>query len=191
MTGGVSLSELESLMQPPASQNANAVVTRVDYDQRWYQTSDVTQRVEASYELRTSAEALESDLSYRRHLGTLRYRYSQPHNTVIADVAFGGITGSAPLFERFTLGDSQRLRGWNKFDIAPAGGDRMVYGSLEYRYRKIGAFLDSGAVWDHNGEMRFRLSSGFGVQSDNVFVTLAFPLNADDLNVAFMMGVRF
>jgi hypothetical protein len=55
VTGGVSLSELESLMQPPASQNANAVVTRIDYDQRWYNAKDVTQRVEASYELRTSA----------------------------------------------------------------------------------------------------------------------------------------
>src|SRR5688572_17232836 len=191
VTGGVSLSELESLMQPPVSENANAVVTRVDYDQRWYRTGDITQRVEASYELRTSAEALESDLSYRRHLGKLRYRYSQRHNTVIADVAFGGITGSAPLFERFTLGDSQRLRGWNKFDIAPAGGDRLFYSSLEYRYHAIGAFLDSGSVWDRNGSMQFRLSSGFGVETDNVFVTLAFPLNADDLNVAFMMGVRF
>jgi hypothetical protein len=39
--------------------------------------------------------------------------------------------------------------------------------------------------------MRFRLSSGFGVQHDNVFLTLAFPLNADDLNVTFTMGVRF
>jgi hypothetical protein len=191
VTGGVSLSELESLMQPPASQNANAVVTRIDYDQRWYQARDVTQRVEASYELRTSAEALESDLSYRRHLGSLRYRYSQRHNTVIANVAFGGITGAAPLFERFTLGDSATLRGWNKFDIAPAGGDRVFNSSLEYRYRFVGAFLDGGSVWNHNGEMRFRMSSGFGLQGDNGFLTLAFPLNADDLNVTFTMGVRF
>ena len=191
VTGGVSLSELESLTSPPDSQNANAVVTRVDYDQRWYQRGDVTQRVQASYELRTSAEALESDLSYRRHLGKARYRYSQRHNTVIADVAFGGITGTPPLFERFTLGDSQTLRGWNKFDIAPAGGERMFYGSLEYRYHGVGAFLDTGSVWNRNADMRFRLSSGFGVQTDNAFITLAFPLNADDLNVTFTMGVRF
>jgi len=191
VTGGVSLSELESLTSPPDSQNANAVVTRVDYDQRWYQTRDVTQRVEASYELRTSAEALESDLSYRRHLGKVRYRFSQRHSTVIANAFFGGITGDAPLFERFTLGDSATLRGWNKYDIAPAGGNRVFYSSLEYRYRAIGAFLDSGSVWNTNDEMRFRLSSGFGVQTDNAFVTLAFPLNADDLRVTFLMGVRF
>jgi hypothetical protein len=191
VTGGVSLSELESLTRPDLSQNANTVVTRVDYDRRWYQAEDVTQRVEASYELRTSAEALESDLSYRRHLGKLRYRYSQRHSTVIADVAFGGITGNPPLFERFTLGDSATLRGWNKFDIAPAGGDRLAYGSLEYRYRFVGAFIDSGSVWNRNGEMRYRLSTGFGLQGDNGFLTLAFPLNADDLNVTFTMGVRF
>jgi hypothetical protein len=191
VTGGVSLSELESLTNPANSQNANAVVTRVDYDRRWYQRENVTQRVDASYELRTSADALESDLSYRRHLGKLRYRYSQRHSTVIADVAFGGITGNAPLFERFTLGDSARLRGWNKFDIAPAGGDRLVYGSLEYRYRFVGAFIDSGSVWNRNGEMRYRLSTGFGLQGDNGFLTLAFPLNADDLNVTLTMGVRF
>ena len=191
VTGGVSLSELESLMRPPETQNANAVVSRIDYDQRWYQPKDVTQRVEASYELRTSADALDSDLSYRRHLAKARYRYTQRHSTVIADVAFGGITGDAPLFERFTLGDSATLRGWNKFDIAPAGGDRVFNSSLEYRYRAFGVFLDGGSVWNHDSEMRFRLSSGFGVQTDNAFVTLAFPLNADDLNVTFTVGVRF
>jgi hypothetical protein len=191
VTGAVSLSELESLTNPDLSQNANTVVTRVDYDQRWYQAKDVAQRVQASYELRTSAEALESDLSYRRHLGKVRYRYSQRHSTVIAEVAFGGITGNPPLFERFTLGDSTTLRGWNKFDIAPAGGDRLFYSSLEYRFHGVGAFLDGGSVWNNTGEMRFRLSSGFGVQHDNVFLTLGFPLNADDLNVTFTMGVRF
>ena len=191
-TGGVSLSELESLARSPESHMASAVVTRADYDQRWYQFGDVTQRVEASYELRTSAEALESDLSYRRHLASLRYRYTQHHNTVIASVAFGGITGSAPLFERFTLGDTSTLRGWNKFDIAPVGGERMFQGSLEYRiHNAIGVFLDTGSVWDRNTDKRVRFSSGFGVRHDNTFLNLAFPLNADDLSVTFTMGVRF
>jgi hypothetical protein len=191
-TGGVSLSELESLERSPESQMASAVVTRVDYDQRWHQSGDVTQRVDASYQLRTSAEALESDLSYRRHLATLRYRYTQRHNTVLAGVMFGGITGSAPLFERFTLGDTSTLRGWNKFDIAPVGGDRVVHASLEYRFHNaLGVFLDAGSVWDRNTDMRFRVSSGFGVHHDNVFLNLAFPLNADDLGVTFTMGVRF
>jgi hypothetical protein len=48
VTGGASISELESLARPPDSQMASALVGRVAYDQRWYQTGDVTQRVEAS-----------------------------------------------------------------------------------------------------------------------------------------------
>ena len=190
VTGGASISELESLSNSPASQMASALLARVDYDQRWYQPR-VTQRVEASYEFRSATEALESDLIYKRHLGKVRYRYTQRRSTVIGDLALGGITGDAPLFERFSLGDSSTLRGWNKYDIAPAGGDRVFHASLEYRYRVLGLFLDSGSVWDSNSEMRIRLSSGFGVQSDNAFVTLAFPLNSDDLGVTFTMGVRF
>jgi hypothetical protein len=192
VTGGVSLSDLESLTRAPESQMANAVVTRIDYRQQWERSDEVAQRVEAGYELRASAEALESDLNYRRHMATLRYRYTQRHNMVIAAVAFGGITGDAPLFERFTLGDTATLRGWNKFDIAPLGGERMFHSSLEYRFHKaVGVFLDTGSVWDRRSDMRIRLSSGFGIQNDNVFLNLAFPLNADDLNVTFMMGVRF
>ncbi len=74
----------------------------------------------------------------------------------------GGITGDAPLFERFTLGDSETLRGWNKYDIAPAGGDRVVYSSIEYRYTGLALFLDVGSVWDANAERHVRVSTGFG-----------------------------
>ena len=152
---------------------------------------DVTQRVEASYELRTSAEALESDLSYRRHLGSLRYRYSQRHNTVLANVAFGGITGDAPLFERFTLGDSATLRGWNKFELAPIGGNRVFHQSLEYRFHGAALFLDTGSVWDDGASHKLRASTGFGFHTEHVFLTVAFPLNAPGTDAAFMMGVRF
>ena len=64
----------------------------------------------------------------------------------------------APLFERFTLGDSATLVGWDKYDIAPAGGDRVVYSSIEYRYTGLALFLDVGSVWDANTERRVRVS---------------------------------
>ena len=191
VTGGASISELESLDRSPDSQMASGLFARVDYDQRWYQTDHVTQRVGASYELRSAIDSLESDLIYKRHLGKVRYRYSQRETTLIADLALGGITGDAPLFERFTLGDSSTLRGWNKYDIAPVGGDRVFHASLEYRYNVFGVFLDTGSVWDRNTDKKIRLSTGFGLQADNWFLNLAFPLNADDLNVTFTMGVRF
>ena len=191
VTGGASISELESLNRSPDSQMASGLVARFDYGQRWYQTDHVTQRVDASYELRSAIDSLESDLIYKRHIGKARYRYTQRKNTVIADFAAGRITGDAPLFERFTLGDTSTLRGWNKYDIAPAGGDRVFSGSLEYRYSVFGVFLDTGSVWDRNTDKRVRFSTGFGLQGDNGFLNLAFPLNTDDLNVTFTMGVRF
>jgi hypothetical protein len=187
--GGVSFSNLVSLSHSPDSQMANAVIGGVAYTQRWDLDSRSKQTVDAGYEIRSSA--LDSDLSYRRHFGHASYRYDHNDNTVIASVFGGRVTGQAPLFERFSLGDSSTLRGWNKFDIAPAGGDHVFHQSLEYRFHNVGLFVDSGSVWDASTDKRLRASTGFGILGDNFFLTLAFPLNAGGANTAFMMGVRF
>jgi hypothetical protein len=191
VTGGISVSELESLTQSPESQMANAVVLSAGYDQRW-DGSDSEHEIAASYEWRSATEALESDLDYRRHAAQARYEYEQGRSAVIASVFLGRITGgAAPLFERFSLGSSTTLRGWNKFDVAPTGGDRAFHQSVEYRYRGLALFLDAGSVWDEGVERKTRFSTGFGFHGDNAFVTLGFPLNADDVGASFMMGVRF
>jgi outer membrane protein assembly factor BamA len=104
---------------------------------------------------------------------------------------FGGITGDAPLFERFSLGDSRTLRGWDKYDIAPAGGDRMFYASAEYRYGVLALFLDSGSVWDDGTDSRVRFSTGFGFTPGPVFFMVGFPLNTDEFRAVFTMGIRF
>jgi len=188
-TGGVSFSNLVSLSHSPDSQNANALVGGFAYTQRWDLDSKSKQSVDAGYEIRSSA--LDSDLNYRRHFGHASYRYDHDENTVIASVFLGRITGQAPLFERFSLGDTSTLRGWNKYDIAPAGGDHVFHQSLEYRFHNVGLFVDSGSVWDSGGDKRLRASTGFGILHDNFFLTLAFPLNAGGANTTFMVGVRF
>jgi outer membrane protein assembly factor BamA len=103
----------------------------------------------------------------------------------------GGITGQAPLFERFTLGDSTTLRGWNKFELAPIGGNRVFHQSIEYRLHGAALFLDAGSVWDNGGTRQLRASTGFGFHTDHVFLTVAFPLNAPGAGATFLMGVRF
>jgi outer membrane translocation and assembly module TamA len=188
-TGGISLSNLVSLSHSPDSQMANAVVGGVAYTQRWDLDRVSKQTVDAGYEIRSSA--LDSDLTYRRHFGHAGYRYDHDDNTVIANVFVGRITGQAPLFERFSLGDTSTLRGWNKFDLAPAGGDHVFHQSLEYRFHNVGLFLDTGSVWDTGRDKQIRASTGFGILGDNFFLTLAFPLNAGGANATFMMGVRF
>jgi hypothetical protein len=190
-SGGVSLSELESHSRSPDTQLANAVIAGVAYDPEWEQGSGVRHEASLGYEVRAAAAALESDLDYTRHLGRARYRNRRGKSLFTADVSLGGIDGSAPLFERFSLGDSSTLRGWSKYDVAAAGGDRMHYESIEYSYRGFAVFFDMGAVWDGGADARVRTSSGFGYHGDSFFMLLGFPLNAGELRAAFMMGVRF
>ena len=191
VTGGMSISELESLSNSPAKQMASALVAGVTYDRKWNQESGPGHETTFSYETRIARDGLESDLEYTRHLGRARYRYRSGKNLVTGDFALGVIEGSAPLFERFALGDSSTLRGWSKYDIAAAGGDRMVYGSLEYSYRGFAAFLDTGSFWDQGADHEVPTSAGFGYHGDHFFMMLGFPLNAGELRTAFMMGVRF
>ena len=111
VAGGVSISELEPLSPATGSQMANAAVASIGYDRRWKDDSDATHRVEASFGVRAGTRNLESDLAYKRYLGQGSYRYDFGRHHVQATGMAGRITGDAPLFERFTLGDSTTLAG--------------------------------------------------------------------------------
>jgi hypothetical protein len=191
--GGVSINELESLSRSPASQTANAAVVLLGYDQEWKRTG-WTQRVETLFDVRRGVDALQSDLLYTRYFGRARYEYERGSSVVIASGMAGRITSDAnqaPLFERFTLGDSSTLRGWNKYDIAPVGGEYMFHASTEYRHRGLAFFFDLGSLWDRDTASHVRTSAGVGYHLDNVFFTLGFPINTDDVDAMFMAGVRF
>ena len=104
---------------------------------------------------------------------------------------FGRINGNAPLFERFTLGDSRTLRGWDKYDISPAGGDRMFHTSLEYRFHDVMLFVDGGSVWNTGADRRIRFSTGAGFTPGPLFFTVGFPINTDEFHAVFTTGFRF
>ena len=190
VAAGVSISELE--LQSPAigSQSANAFVGSIDFDRRWSAASGERHRVDAAFGVRAGSHELESDLSYRRYLGQGTYRFDFGRHHVQATGMAGGITGDAPLFERFTLGDSRTLRGWDKHEIAPIGGNRLFYTSVEYRYTGLALFLDSGSVWDAHGDRRFRVSTGFGFHAGPAFLVVGFPLNTDKVTAMVALGLR-
>jgi len=190
VAAGVSIAELEPLSPAPGSQTANAFLASIEYDRPWNAVSDATHRVEAGFGIRAGSPELESDLSYRRYFGQGTYRFAFGRHQVQAAGMAGGITGDPPLFERFTVGDSRTLRGWNKYDLAPAGGTRLIYSSVEYRYRGLALFLDAGSVWDTETERRVRVSTGFGFHAGPAFLTVGFPLNTDSVTAIVALGLR-
>ncbi len=190
VSGGFSGSELGSLSRTPGSLRANVVVGAVGFNQAWKLESGGTQRFDADFQVRDATDAVGSDFVYTRQFVQGRYLYRGGHSTIIASAAFGHISGAAPMFERFTLGDSSTLRGWSKYELAPSGADRMVHQSVEYRYRFLAMFLDTGSVWQQGQSSTFRASTGFGVHVDSFFATVAFPLNAEKVDATFMIGLR-
>jgi len=190
IAAGVSISELEPLTPATNSQMANAAVATIEFNRRWKDGSDARHRAQGSFGVRAGSRQLESDLAYTRYLGQGSYRFDFGSHHVQATGMAGSITGDAPLFERFTLGDSSTLRGWDKYDIAPAGADRMIYSSVEYRYTGLSLFLDVGSVWDDNTERQVRVSTGVGFHAGPAYFVVGFPLNTDNLTAIFMMGLR-
>jgi Omp85 superfamily domain len=190
VAAGVSVSELEPIFPATETRMANAAVASIDFDRNWENGSDASHHVTFNFGVRAGSRELESDLAYTRYLGQGAYRFGAGRHRVQATGMAGSITGDAPLFERFTLGDSRTLRGWDKYDIAPAGADRMLYSSVEYRFTGLGLFLDIGSVWDENAKRQVRVSTGIGFYAGPAFFVVGFPLNTDDLRAVVTMGLR-
>jgi len=188
--GGVSITELDSLIEPGPSQMANAAIGQVRYQQRWKPADGGSHNVSASFTARAGTRSLESDLVYERYLLNGSYWFNWRKHGVLVQASAGHIDGSAPMFERFSLGDSRTLRGWDKYQISPAGADRMFSTTLEYRFHDVSMFLDSGSVWNDGTARQARFSTGVSYRPGPVFFTLGFPLNTDEFHAVFTMGFR-
>ena len=120
-----------------------------------------------------------------------RYTWSHGKQVVLDDFTGGVIAGMAPIYERFVLGNSTTLRGWNKYSIDPAGGNRMVHNSVEYRYGVFQAFYDSGAVWDSGEGAVPRNSVGVGLREGVFSLAVAFPVKEGRVDPVFMVSMNY
>ena len=200
---GLSFEQLNNLPSAPRSESANAVTSTLRYHRRWgaagtSASSPSTQQLDAGYSLRAATTMLATDLAYTRHLAHLKYNYSSHAQSVEVTVMAGAIYGQAPLFERFSLGDSTLLRGWNKFALDPLGGNRLAYGSVTYGYRMMRVFYDTGSVWDQGRSPEVKesagvgVSSGLGVLEKGAFLlALAFPLGQSHVTPVVIAGMNF
>jgi hypothetical protein len=197
-TVGLSFEQLNSLPSSVRSEMANAVVNSLRYHQRWSGVGDSTQDVDAGYSLRAASALLATSLAYTRHLAHMKYNYSSRTQSVEVTLMAGAIYGQAPLFERFALGDSTLLRGWDKYQLDPLGGNRLAYGSVTYGYRMMRVFFDTGSVWDEGKPIEVKESAGVGIsgglgvlQKGAFLLAMAFPLRQGHVTPVVIAGMNF
>ncbi len=181
--------------QPGANtESSNAVVSTLRYHQRWgseKEKSGQTQDLNASYSLRAGIHAFDTDVEFTRQMGQARYRYKRDRHSVDVGFIAGEINGNAPLWEKFVAGNATVLRGWNKFDLDPLGGSHIVHGSIDYGYRWLQVFYDTGAIWDTSQERQQRQSVGTGFKKDGFQLAVAFPIRSTRIEPIFYAGLNF
>jgi hypothetical protein len=187
---GTSFERLQDQFPAAHTEGANAVVSTLRYHRR-LDDSVNEQDVEASYSLRAATKVLDSDFVYARHRWDFRYRLAHGRNTLTDEVSAGFIEGRAPLFDRYVLGNTSTLRGWNKADLDPLGGNRMVHNSVDYRYRVFEAFYDAGAIWDSGQAATLRHGIGVGLRDGAFAMAVAFPIRGGRADPIFMMGMNY
>jgi hypothetical protein len=174
--------------QPGAkTESSNAVVSTLRYHQRW--GSD--QELNASYSVRAGLKTFETDADFTRQLSQARYRVRRDHNNLEVGFIAGEINGNAPLFEKFVAGNATILRGWNKFDLDPLGGSHLVHGSIDYGYRWLQVFYDTGAIWDTAQDRQQRQSIGTGFKAEGFQLAVAFPIRTGRMEPIFYAGLNF
>ncbi len=192
LTVGASFQRLD--MQDPAlgAEAANAATAALRFAHAIEGLGGETHSFEVEYSLRAAARTLNSDYVYSKHVLTGEYEFRQNRHRVTARAVGGVISGAPPLFDRFSLGNTATLRGWRKFDVSPVGGTRVAHGALEYAYRGVQAFYDTGALWtrEKSGDVKHSVGVGFA-PGNRFFLLLAFPLRAGQAQPAFMAGMSY
>jgi hypothetical protein len=174
------------------TESSNAVVSTLRYHQRWgSETGAYQQDVDASYSLDVATHVLESDPAYTKQEAQAKYKVRHGRNTMQLAFLAGHIRGLAPLFDRFVLGNTSTLRGWNKFDLDPRGGSRMIHGAIDYSYRFFQVFYDTGAVWDRPEDREQKQSLGTGFKKNGFQLAVAFPLRSGHADPIFFAGMNF
>ncbi len=190
VTGGVSMERLHETLPLERVEGANALVAAVAYRHRT-RDEDGSRTFETSYNLRYANRALGSDYLYTRHYWTGGYNFIHGRQSISDQVTAGYIAGRAPLFERFVVGTSSLLRGWNRYDIDPLGGNRLLHNSVEYRYRFANLFYDTGSLWSSGKVPSLKHSVGFGFRQSIFSLALAFPLREGRVEPILMVGMNY
>ena len=187
---GMSFERMQDEGPAARIESADAFIASVRFHRRLEDDDDLVD-FDAGYDLRAGMRSLGSDYAYNRHRFEFRYTWTRGNQVVIDDAVGGVITGQAPLYDKFALGNTNILRGWNKYELDPLGGNRVLSNSVEYRYRAFQAFFDSGAIWDGGEAVVMRNSAGIGLREGPFSVAVAFPLKGGRIDPVFMVSMNY
>jgi Omp85 superfamily domain len=188
LTVGARVERFEDEGPAGAIEDANAVITSLHYHQSMEGASN-QQDLDADFSLHAATRALNSDYVYSLRSAGVRYQFRSGKHTLTENAWGGFISGRAPLSDRFVLGNTYYLRGWNKFEIDPLGGNRALYNSVEYHYGVFQAFYDAGAIWDEGQPIVARHSVGLGIRESVFSLAVAIPMRAGHIEPIFIMGI--
>jgi hypothetical protein len=196
---GASFEDLDLESPNAGSRSANAATLDVHYGRRI--EGSVLQRIEGKYSLRVATRALGSTYAYARHLISVRYEAITGRHSVSDEFTGGAISGDAPLFDRFILGNSSTLQGWNRYELDPLGGSRIVHNQVTYGYRigngTVEAFYDAGAIWQPEVTTQYekartvRHALGAGYKQGVFAMAMAFPVRDGRIEPVFMAGMNY
>ena len=191
---GVSLERLDFSTPAARSESSSAVTGTLRFQRRWGLDTGTRQRFEAAYGFRAGLPSLASDYSFTRQHTTARYGIRSGNQEILAAFQAGMLDGRAPLSERFVGGNSHVLRGWNRWELAPRGSDRLAVFSMDYRWHHLRLAYDAGSVWLRAGDAQLRQSVAVGF-ADNLWsgfsFLVAFPLREGRVEPIFIAGMNF
>ena len=194
VSAGLSFEQMGSENPATGARAANAFAGEVHYGRK-IESDSVEQTVDGKYDLRVGSNGLGSDYSYSRHMVTIRYEVKSGRQTASDEFLAGSIAGNAPFFERFVLGSSSTLAGWDRYDIDPLGGTRVVHNSMTYGYqfgeRTAEVFYDAGALWQIGRAAQLRHSLGLGYRQGIFVLSMAFPVIDGRIAPVFMAGMNY
>jgi hypothetical protein len=204
VTVGASFENIEMEAPGAAERNANALVAALHYA-RQIEAPDPDslvgeQQIEVGYTLRLAGHGLGGDYHYSRHRLNVHYGVVLGRNTISDEALAGVVSGDAPLYERFVAGTSSLLRGWDRYELDPLGGNRILHNSVDYSFRlnpgdrhprSFQVFYDAGAVWNPGQTSPLRQSAGIGYRQSVFSLALAFPLRDGHIEPVFMVGMNY
>lgn len=195
-TSGFSFNSMDFQVPAARAQNAHALFTSLRYKKQGHFGLAGTQTLEAGYDLRAAATTLGSDFRYRRHLAEVEYTLAsgalqRPKNSLTLRATAGSLSGQAPILDRFVLGNSRTLRGFNRFDLTPLGANRMAHVSLDGRHHFLRMIYDTGTVWIPGRPTLLRHSVGLVVVFGCMTAMIAMPVRSGPVEPIFLLGMNF